>query len=817
MMIKNYFKVAFRHLSKNRTYTTINVIGLALSITCTLVIYVFLNYETNFDAFHSQSDSTYRVVEHSRTASGVQYRNTTAYPLAEALRQDLSVLNVTQAAGPIGGVIGRENEIGQIARFEENNILFVDPYYLQVFDFKKTDELWIAGNPQTAFLDPNSIVLTQQAVEKYFPSIDTQYNSVVGETLQLNDQDVLTITGVLRKPPTNTNLQFQVLIPYEFFKARNTYVASDWSGNHQGTTYVTLPTSGDIADWESQINVLKDRYMDTDHAQRTTYHLQPITEIHTETLYGSSIGSYVIGKNTLMVLIFLAVFLIAIACFNYINLTTAISVRRLKEMSIRRAAGGTRSQIITQIMVEVLTITVLAGIISIVSTEWVLNYISKSISIISLDLNLDYTIIIFLFILVAIITILAGFYPGLSLSKNKTRLEFKNSVSRKFSNLFSIRQGLIVIQFSIACLLMFGTMVIAQQMHFVRSTDLGFSKDAKIVIDIPNQEPGKHDIFRERLLQNPAIENISFSSGPPTTNGRQYGTNYRLVSEQVDQMRNAELKVVDLNYHKFFDLNILAGNWLTEANVVDGFNGFIVNETLVRSFGLEPENAIGQTIIINEGKAPIVGVVEDFHNNSLQEEITPYLMFYWGGVNFFDRAVIQFQKTALSNQAINDNLKYVEEIWKKVFPDGIYGYEFLDDYLARNYTVENFFFYSVNIFSAISFFIACLGLFGLASFTVERRTKEIGIRKVLGASIGNIVNLLNKDFLKLVAIGFMLAIPFAWYVMNRWLQEFAYRIEIGYGVFIIIGTVAILIAMVVVSWQTIRASLVNPINSLRNE
>ena len=816
-MLKNYFKVAFRHLSKNRTYTTINVLGLALSITCTIIIYVFVSYELNFDAFHSQSENTYRVVEHSRTADGTQYRNTTAYPLAEALQQDFPGVDVTQAVGPIGGMIGRENSDGQIGRFEENNILFVDSNYLHVFDFKNINEFWVAGNPQTAFTNPNSIVLTKPAVEKYFPSIDSQYGSVIGETLQLNDQDLLTVTGVLQKPPANINLQFQVLIPYEFFESRNQYVAGDWSGNHQGTTFITLPESGNIAGWESQINMLKDRYMDTEHAQRTTYYLQPITDIHTETLYGNSIGSYVIDKNTLMVLIILAGFLIAIACFNYINLTTAISTRRFKEMSIRRISGGTRPQIITQIMVEVLIITILAVLFSIACTEWVLNYISQSISIINLDLNLDVSVILFSIILIVVITCLAGLYPAFSLTNGKTRLEFQKQTHHKSSNLFSIRQGLIVIQFSIACLLILGTMVITQQMHFIRNVDPGFARDASVIVDIPDQSYGKLNLFEERLLQNPAIENVSFSSGPPTTNGRQYGTGYRLNREHANQMRDAELKVVDLNYFELFDLNILAGSWLTEANVVEGFNGFVVNETLVRSLGMEPENAIGEIIVINEGRAPIVGVVEDFHNNSFQYEITPCLMFYWGGVNFFDRAVIQFQDATLNSQSVNDNLQFIEEVWKDIFPVGIYGFQFLDDYMAQNYKVENFLFYSVNVLSVISFFIACLGLFGLASFTAERRKKEIGIRKVLGASIATIVVLLNKDFLKLATIGFLLAIPFAWYAMNRWLQEFTYRIEIGYEVFLVSGTVAILIAMLVVSWQTIRASIVNPVHSLRSE
>ena len=324
-MLKNYFKIALRRLRSDRAHSLINVLGLALGITSCLVIYIFVRYELSFDSFHTNSDLTYRINEQSAKADGVQYWSTTAYPLAEAIRQDLQGVQVTQTAGPVSRIISSEDSKGNVQRFEENRLMFADKNYLQTFDFGKAVDggIWLAGDAKNAFQQPNAVVLTQKLADRYFAEYAGDYHKVLGKVLKLNNNDPLVVSGVIINPPHNTNLLFEMLVNYDFFKANNQYQATNWSGNYQGTTYVTLPSGVSPEVIESQLVTLKEKYMKTEDNRRITYVLQPIADIHTNTLYESSQGSYAVSQQMLWVLGSLAVFLILIASFNFINLTTA--------------------------------------------------------------------------------------------------------------------------------------------------------------------------------------------------------------------------------------------------------------------------------------------------------------------------------------------------------------------------------------------------------------------------------------------------------------------------------------------------------------
>lgn len=808
-------------LFRRRGYAIINILGLTLGITSSIVIYVCLKYELSFDAFHSKAAQTYRIVQHNHTADGVQYWNTTAYPLAEALRHDFPELEVTQTAGPVSRIISSEDEQGAVNRFEEDKILFVDAYYLRIFDFqglypRGKHDLWLEGNPQTAFENPNSVILTQKLAKRYFQNAVAQREPLLGKTIKLNNKDELMVTGIIKDPPKNTSLLFEMLIPYQFFKQNNPYNAGNWSGNYQGTTYVTLPKGYDPKVLEEEIISFKKKYLKPEDDQRIEYLLQPLKEIHTETLYGSSPGSYVVGSKTLWALACMAVFLVVIACVNFINLATAQATKRSKEIGVRKVLGGTRIQLWKQFIGETLILTLVAMLISLLVTDWILLQLNDWLSIISLDLSLDGTIVFFCIVLMLIVTLLAGLYPALVLSAYTPILALKHKMTNGSKGGFTLRRALIVLQFSIVQLLIVGTIVVANQMHYIQNKDLGFTKEAIVTINIAEQQADKLEAFRQRLLQHPNIIDLSYASGTPTTTTRQYGTDFRLHWEPVEMMREAEMKVVDLNYLRMYDLQLIAGEWLTEANKIDGFNGFVVNEILVKMLNLKPEEAIGKSIIINEGEAPIVGVVKDFHNNALQEEITSCLLFYWG-TGFLDEASVQLYSGAGKSLDLHKTLDFIEKAWKEFFPTGIYKYEFLDDYLARNYLIESLIYGAFKMFSAIAIFIGCLGLYGLVSFMAETRIKEIGIRKVLGASVSSIVSLLSKDFFKLVLVALVIASPIAWYLMQQWLQGFAYRIEITWWIFALSGGLALLIALLTVSYQSIKAAMANPINSLRNE
>ena len=819
-MLTNYLKIAYRRLWAEKTFTVINVLGLSLGMTCCLVIYLFVRYELNFDSFHTHADQTYRVVEHSQKADGMQYWPTTAYPLAEAIRRDLPGATVTQTAGPIARIISSEDERGNVHRFQENRLMFADKYYLQTFDFAEAfpNGLWLAGEAESAFRQPNAVVLTQKLAERYFAGYAGRYEQLVGKSLTLNNTDLLVVSGVIRNPPRNTNLWFDMLVNYDFFKANNPYGANNWSGNYQGTTYVTLAAGTDPQAFERQLAVLQKKYMEPEDIRRISYFLQPLAEVHTETRYEDFLGGYTVSRDTLWALASLGAFLILIASFNFINLTTAQAIRRRKEVGVRKVVGSTRGQLFGQFIGETVIVTLIATLLSFVALKALLNWLNGSLSFIDLDLRLDAVVWAFGLGLMLVVALLAGFYPAIVLSKFQPVAALKNATVPKRSR-FSLRQSLIIVQFGITYVLLVGTFVASQQMDLFKNKDLGFEKEAVITIDGPrNQQISRMNTFRERLLQNPAVEEVSFSSGAPITNNH-YGTSFRLKSEAETMKRQAEMKLVDLPYQSLFGLKTIAGNWFSQANIVPNgtaFNGFVVNETLVKMLGLTPETAIGQTVAINEGEAPIIGVVKDFHNVSLQQPIVPCVMMCWS-TDFFEQIHVRLQPPSGSTLALGRTLTTIEKTWKGIFPQDVYEYTFLNESLAKNYIVENAVFDAFRLFAAISIFISCLGLFGLVTLAANQRTKEIGVRKVLGASVASVVALLSKDFLKLVVVAIVIASPIAWYAMNAWLQDFAYKIDISWWVFALAGVLAVGIALLTVSFQSVRAALANPVESLRSE
>lgn len=819
-MLVNYFKIALRRLWSGKLHTAINVLGLAMSMLCCLVIYIFVQYEYNFDGFHTHSKDTFRIVENIQKADGVQYLATTAYPLAEAIRREIPGVAVTQTAGPISRIINSVDEHGTIHRFEEKRLLFADAAYLQTFDFSQTFTagLWLAGNAQTAFEQPNAVVLTQHAAERYFAGSAGHYEQLLGKTLTLNNSDLLVISGVIRNPPHNTNLLFEILVNYQFFKTNNPYQATNWSGNYQGMTYVTLPPGLTPAAFERELAVLKQKYMSEEDNRAKMYLLQPLSTVHTETRYADTLTGYVVSRQMLWGLVSLAVFLLLIASFNFINLTTAQAIQRRKEVGVRKVVGSTQQQLLRQFLGETLLIAAVAGLLAFSALYLLLDWLNHALTIIDLELHLRATVGLVSIGLVLLIAVVAGLYPAIVLARFKpmAALQSKTSPSR---GRVPLRQGLIVFQFCITYGLLIGTLVASRQMDLFRNKELGFAKDAVVTVNGPrNQTSGKMEAFRQQLLQNPGIRAVSLCSGAPITE-HYYGTDFRLKTEGVQSNRPAEMKVVDLAYQSLFGLQIVSGNWLSQRNIVPNgaaFNGFVVNETMVKTLGLTPETAIGKIVAISEGEAPIVGVVKDFHNVSLQEPITPCVLMCWN-TDFYEQIQIGLQSSGSTWTNVAQTLGAIEQTWQQLFPQDVYRYGFLDESLAKGYIVEQLVFDAIRIFTALSIFISCLGLFGLVTFMAEQRRKEIGVRKVLGASIASITGLLASHFLKLVALAILIATPVAWYCMQQWLADFAYRINLQGWMFVAPGLAALLIAFVTVGFQSIKAALADPVKSLRSE
>ena len=815
-MIKNHLKIAFRQLVKNKVLSGINILSLSIGLTGALVCYLILQHQFSFDHFHSNAENIHRIVQHTHRNGSTAHWSTICYPLPAALRADFPDIKATQTAGPFNRIFSVENAIGDIIRFEEDQVLFADEHYLSFFDFQdyypKDQDIWLAGDRSTAFDDPYAVVITEAIAERYFGQSALKGQEIVGKTMYLDNDNALTVTGVLRNPPNNTNLNFDLLLPYELFRMNDPYRSSNWAGNYNGSAFVQLPDNVQAATFEETLNTWKKNYLKAEDFDRIEYRLQALSDIHLNNLYASTPGSYVVNQKLLWGLGAMAVFLLLIGCINFINLSTARMTRRAKEVSVNKVLGSSKSQLRRQFLSETILLSSLALGISIFSTHLIVNWFNHSFNLVDIHLAISPDTYLFGFGITAITALLAGSYPAIVLS-NLSPMQGLKPQNFSFSiSGFGLRQSLIVLQFSIVFILLIGMLLARNQMKLFLEEDMGFAQESIVSINIPGGNREALESFRTQILAHPNIEEMSYGSGIPMTNDFAYGTDVRFPHESEDKRRSAEMKVVDLHYQNLYELKMLAGKWLGRSNVQDAFNGFVVNEALVETMGMTVEEAIGQQLVINEGQAPIIGVVEDFNNNPLKEAVAPCLLFYWV-TGFFHEAGLKI--SAPSDLA--STLAFVKDTWHTNFPEAIFDYQFVDESLANYYQLESFIYQTVRIFSIIAILIGCIGLYGLMTFITTTRTKEIGIRKVLGASVTGIVALLSKDFIKLVVLAFAIATPVAYYFMNQWLQNFVYRIEIQWWVFAIAGISAIGIAFLTVSFQSVKAAIANLIEALKNE
>lgn len=810
----NYLIIALRKLERDKPNALINLLSITLGLAGVLVVYAVVDFETGFDSFHSTAPNTFRVVHHNHTADGTQFWNTTAYPLADALRDEFPETVITQGSGPSNGSF-TVKLVGEERRFEEDKVLFVDRYYFQVFDFEvlfPEGSFWLSGNSITAFDEPNAVVLTLSAARKYFKEQVANPDALLGKTLLYNDKDLMMVSGIVQDPPMNTNLNFDILLSYEFFKANFPDQATSWEGNHQGTTFMVIPEGAPL-EYKAKIDSMQKKFLSNEDDQRIEYVLQPLSEVHTEKLYGSNPGSYVLSKGVITGLWTLAGFLLLIACMNFVNLATVQSLKRSREVGVRKVLGGTNYQIFSQYMCEAFLLTVVAFILAILLGKWVISEVNHIIDFVRFRFVFDQAFIFTALMLIALVTFLAGSYPGVVMSRFAPVTAIRQPSRSKGLWGFSLRQGLVVFQFIIAQALIAGTLIVAEQMRFIQQKDLGYQTENVLSIILPSGSSQDRETFKKRLEQNGDILKVSFSSGAPTTHEREYGTSFRLSYEPLEMRRNTEMKFIDEEYFDVFQLELVAGQMVSSKAVYNISDGLLVNETLVRMLGIDAEEAVGKELVTNEGKATIVGVLKDFHNNSLHEAIMPCVLVFWAP-NFLDEANILLPPNPRGTKKA---LEILAGEWKEVYPNADFNYQFVDDSLQSFYKVEVYLYKAFSIASGLAIFIGCLGLFGLVSLVAQQRTKEIGIRKLVGGSLTSIVMLLSKDFLRLVLIAIALASPLIHYFMVRWLNNFAYHIELHWWYLLVAGLISLTITFLVVGLQSIKAGLTNPVQALRSE
>ncbi len=799
-MFENFFKIAIRNLSRNKVISLINIIGLSVGMACFLLIGIWVFDELSYDRFHPEADRLYRVVVDYEVPGGVQDYAVSAAVMPRTMREEIPEIELGTAMSFNGMTIRNPQ---QNVPFIERTVCFAEPVAFEMFGFE-----FLKGDPETALSTPNSVVITEEIAEKYFGDSDPIGQTLImnGRPLSVPDEREYRVTGLLKNLPENTHIQRNIFCSFatlELFAERQI--------NHWGWLffygYVRLKEGVSPALVESKFPELLTRHADPRDAEGATIRLQPVTDIH---LYSDRMFD---GQNGDMSNVYLfsavALLIILIACINFMNLSTARSVKRSKEVGVKKVLGARRKQLITQFLSEAIIAGSLAVVISLVLVELALpvfNELSQK------NLTLPWSniwLIIGLPTLAILVGVLSGIYPAFFLSAFKPVNVLKNTRSLS-SGGGLLRKGLIIFQFSVSVILIIGTAIVHSQLDYFKNKKLGFEQDQIVTVGMPaNLEETRFNALENELKSFSGIDAVIRASSIPGGNTIQFG----YTSQQNPDAKPGFMSTysVDYNFIDLLSLEIIEGRKFREDFGTDT-SAFVINETAARDLGFEtPHQAIGEELSMEEGKSgTIIGVMKNFHYSSLRQPIGPLVMHI---------SPRRYTLVALKLRAneVEEALAHLETTYRSFFPDRAFSFTFLDERIERQYLEENRLGSIFGYFSFLAIFIACLGLFGLASFTTEQRTKEVGIRKVLGASQFSLLQLLTKEFLILVSIANLIAWPVAWLIMNRWLENFAYRTDMGWGIFLVAGALALIIALATVSWQAIKVSLANPVSALRHE
>ncbi len=801
-MFKNYLITALRNLKREKTSTVINIAGLSLGIASSLILFLMVKHHFGFDTHHVNRDRIYRVVTESDGNQGRNYQPGVPTVLPEAFEQDFpEAESVTFIANRSGSMVTIPQPTAEPKKYEEERgITYAQPSFFKIFDRKI-----LMGDPAKSLDEPNEAVISRKLAMKYFGK-----ENVLGEMVRFDNKEYQ-VKAVMEDYPSQTDFPFDLMLSYITIKKERDEVG--WRGIwSEEQCYFTLRPGHNIAEIESRIPAFIKKYHEKEDPHHETFVMQPLSEIHFDDRY-SNYSNNTVSRQMLMALSIIALFLVLTACINFVNLTTAEAIKRSKEVGIRKSLGSTRGELIRQFLGETTLVTVLSVVLALGMAQLALGFLNPFLEI-SLTLNFvsDWQLWVFLLGLTLIVSLLSGLYPSLVVSAFKPALALKNLINSKNSSGYALRRGLVVVQFFISQFFIIGTIVLINQMNYFRSKDLGFSRDAIINIPIPEAEnpAGKTGSSKMRTLRNEVelltgVEISSLNNTPPSSSSTS-NTNFTIEGNANDF--GTQLKLVDSNYIGLYKLDLVAG-----ANVLDldTAQGFMVNERLAAMTGYnDPHDIIGKRIKMWGKELPVVGVVRNFHTVSLRDPIEATIM--QNRIRNYENLSIK-----LNPQSMKETISKIREKWEATYPAYVFSYEFLDDQIREFYESEERMSVLLGLFTSMAIFIGCLGLFGLATFMANQKTKEIGVRKVLGASVRSIVLMFSKEYIRLILIGFALAAPVTWYVMNQWLNEFAYKIEIGPSIFMEGIVLTLTVALLTVGYRSFRAAVINPTESLRSE
>ncbi|GAB3510362.1 ABC transporter permease [Spirosoma knui] len=792
-MLLNFIKTTWRSMIRNRGYALINLTGLTLGLGVAIVLFWIVRFEYSFDQYHKNADRLYRLININQNSEKGSH---VPQGVIQALNNQIPGVEraVNTYAIDADGL-----KVGQTV-FNVKHIYFAPPSFLNMIDVE-----WLSGSPQQSLSQPYQVVLDEPTARRFFKNGDA-----LGKKIRIRNDVDLTVSGIIRKMPINSEFQIQVLASRETLKRIQQEYTNEtyWNGGdsmHHG--YVLLKPGASVRAIEAALTKLA-------HQNNSTWYkgfeLLPLVDVHRDTQSDADPYNYVIPQWMLYTLMGIGLFLVVIACINFINLATVQASQRGREIAVRKILGSSRTQLITQFFGETALLVFLSiGLGSLLATQ-LIQYADQLLTTQVTQAEVwRADTILFLVVLGGIVTGLAGSYPALVLAGFQPIRALRSRLFIAKRSGISLRQVLVVTQFVIAQVLVICTLIGVKQIRYFYETDLGFNKEAVVTVKMPDKGNAVlRERFRQQLQQHPEIKDVAFALTTPSSNRNWWWENVRHHNLPKGE-RTFRFQYVDTNYFHFFKIPLLAGRSWAQA---DTNTVAIINERAARELGFKtPEKAIGERITLYVDKPfTIMGVVKDYHSQSLRSDIVPHVFLY-AGWNFQEASIRidPSQKTAA--------LQHIGQHWKALFPNYYYEPRFLDDELRIFYEDERKLSNFLTLFAIVGIFIGCLGLFGLVSFVVTQRTKEIGVRKVLGATIVSIVSLLSKDFLKLVMIAFVIAAPIAYYAMKVFLQEYTYKIDIEWPVFAVAGLLAATVALFTVSVQSIKAALMNPVKSLRME
>ncbi len=802
-MFRNYLTTAFRNLVRERTSTVINIAGLTLGVASSLILFLLIKHQLSYDTYHGKRDRIYRAVTESDGNRGRNYTPGVPPVFPEAFKEDFQEAEeVTFTSYRAGSLVTiPQPGGGEPKKFTEaHGVTFTQPSFFKIFDRKI-----LSGDGSKGLDEPNEAIISKKLALKYFGR-----EHAIGEVIKYEDKEYQ-IKAVMEDYPTNTDLPFDLMLSYITIKKEKDETGWDsiWSDEQ---CYFTLKAGHSIAEVDKRIPAFIKKYHKKEDLHHQTFVMQPLHEVHFDDRY-SNYNYSTISRQMLTALSIIAIFLVLTACINFVNLTTAEAIKRSKEVGIRKSLGSTRGQLVGQFLGESTLVTILAMVFAVGLAQLALGFLNPFLKL-TLTMNFlsDFVLLVFMTGLTLGVAVLSGLYPSLVVSAYNPALALKNLINNKNSSGYSLRRGLVVVQFFISQFFIIGTIVLINQMDYFHTKDLGFRKDAIVNIPVPERESpvalagsSKMRTLRDEVAGLKGVEMSSLSNTPPSS-GSTSNTNFTIEGNTQDF--RTQVKLIDGNYLDLYKLELVEG-----ANVfdLDTAQGFIVNERLAAMAGYkDAREIIGKKIKLWGKNLPVAGVVRDFHTVSLHDPIEATIMF--NRIRNYENLSVK-----LNPAAMQETIKLIQEKWEAAYPAFIFSYRFLDDEIKEFYESEQKMSVLLTIFTSMAIFIGCLGLFGLATFMANQKTKEIGVRKVLGASVESIIMLFSKEYVKLIVIGFALAAPVAWYVMSQWLNEFAYKIEIGPMIFIDGIIVTLLLALLTVGYRSFRAAVINPTESLRSE